>query len=439
MAAKTKSPLSISRVQIDRLFGHFSYDLHGEGSDLSRLLILYGDNGSGKTTLLNCIFHLLSPATNRGHRGALARVPFAKLSVTLGQDIIVTAEKVAGNLCGSFEMSLQSSSSEKVSRFFEFDDNFKLKGDKQARSSSQKLFSELAHLGLGLHFLSDERKIITDLVPEEDEEEPPHNLNRYLLSQKAAPPGAMNYLEKAIIRAVDTIRGQAIAGSGAGEVNTNTLYLEITRRIISPYLRKTLKDEPNLTDLIGELKRQAERSASFARFGFTSELPIEELLPALQSKGASNHADVLDQILRPYVDGFKLRLDALQSIHDKLSTFVDTINAFYKGKRVSFHLGRGLAVTSESGERLSPNVLSSGEKQLLLLLCNVLAAGGEGSIFIIDEPEISLNVKWQRKLVDALLECTRDTPTQFVLATHSLELLTQHQRNVLQLEARVPA
>jgi hypothetical protein len=41
--------------------------------------------------------------------------------------------------------------------------------------------------------------------------------------------------------------------------------------------------------------------------------------------------------------------------------------------------------------------------------------------------------------VDALLDCTRDTHTQFVLATHSLELLTQHQRNVLQLDVRVPA
>jgi len=190
--------------------------------------------------------------------------------------------------------------------------------------------------------------------------------------------------------------------------------------------------------LVEDLKRQASRSTSFARFGLSSELPADDLLVALQTQGAMQQTYLLDQILRPFIDGVKVRLDALQTLHDKISTFVDTINTFFQGKTISFQLRTGFVVTSESGDILIPSVLSSGEKQLLLLLCNILAAGGEASIFIIDEPELSLNVKWQRKLVSALLDCTRDTHTQFVLSTHSLELLTQHQANVLKLNSRVP-
>ncbi len=434
MAAEAQNPLVISRVQVERLFGHFTYDLNGEGADLSKLLILYGDNGSGKTTILNCIFHLLSPATNRGHRGALARVPFKLFSVRLGKDTVVTAERSQGNLVGGFEMSLQSASTKKISVALEVDANLKIQ---VSREAFQPIYSALTSLGLGLHFLSDERKIITDLAPAE--ERPSRGLKGVLLSAKNASAPAADYLEMAIQRAVDGIRKQAIAGSGVGEVNANIQYADIARRIVSPYLRGKVQEIPSLTDLIEDLKRQATRSVSFARFGLSTELPADDLLPALQAAGAREHAEVLHQILRPFIDGYKLRLDALEPLHDKISTFVETVNAFYQGKSISFQVGEGIAVTSEGGEILNPSVLSSGEKQLLLLFCNILAAGDQASIFIIDEPELSLNVKWQRKLVDALLECTRNTHTQFVLATHSLELLTQHQHNVLQLSAHVAA
>ena len=57
----------------------------------------------------------------------------------------------------------------------------------------------------------------------------------------------------------------------------------------------------------------------------------------------------------------------------------------------------------------------------------------ENSIIIIDEPEISLNVKWQRSLVQTLLDCVEGRAVQFILATHSIELLTHHKDHVLQL------
>ena len=50
-----------------------------------------------------------------------------------------------------------------------------------------------------------------------------------------------------------------------------------------------------------------------------------------------------------------------------------------------------------------------------------------------DEPEISLNVKWQRRLVRALLDCIRGSRVQLVFATHSIELLAQHKTNVIKL------
>jgi ABC-type glutathione transport system ATPase component len=52
---------------------------------------------------------------------------------------------------------------------------------------------------------------------------------------------------------------------------------------------------------------------------------------------------------------------------------------------------------------------------------------------MIDEPEISLNVKWQRQLVQALLDITESANIQFIFASHSMELLAQHMSRVVKL------
>ena len=91
-------------------------------------------------------------------------------------------------------------------------------------------------------------------------------------------------------------------------------------------------------------------------------------------------------------------------------------------------------LASMKGAKLSPVQLSSGEKQLLLLLCHAIYARKPGTIFIIDEPEISLNIVWQRELIQALMTCLEGTQFQVILATHSMELLSRCRQYVTPLE-----
>ena len=57
-------------LAIRGLFGACNYDLPDEArGPFGESVILYGDNGSGKTTILQLVFHMLSPAHDRGHRG----------------------------------------------------------------------------------------------------------------------------------------------------------------------------------------------------------------------------------------------------------------------------------------------------------------------------------------------------------------------------------
>nr|MCG4642063.1 ATP-binding protein [Bifidobacterium bifidum] len=65
----------------------------------------------------------------------------------------------------------------------------------------------------------------------------------------------------------------------------------------------------------------------------------------------------------------------------------------------------------------SINDLSSGERHILSLLCLVLFKGKDRYILIIDEPEISLNVKWQRQLLKLFSDLLPEA--QIIVASHS--------------------
>jgi len=127
------------------------------------------------------------------------------------------------------------------------------------------------------------------------------------------------------------------------------------------------------------------------------------------------------------------RLDGLQEFYNLVTLFTSTINSFFTGKTISYSIREGIVFKTKGGELLQPHLLSSGEQHLLLLLCNVLVAKQHPSIFFIDEPELSLNIKWQRNFIDSLLALSDGTAGQFILASHSIELISQHKSKVVKL------
>ena len=67
--------------------------------------------------------------------------------------------------------------------------------------------------------------------------------------------------------------------------------------------------------------------------------------------------------------------------------------------------------------------LSSGEKQLFYIMLKVLLQEKQEYIFFMDEPELSLHVDWQEKLIDKILLLNPNC--QLIISTHSPSLLFQ--------------
>ena len=69
------------------------------------------------------------------------------------------------------------------------------------------------------------------------------------------------------------------------------------------------------------------------------------------------------------------------------------------------------------GEQLSPYKLSSGEKQMLIILLTALTQDRQPYVLFMDEPEASLHFEWQKRLIDMVLQLNPNV--QIILTTHS--------------------
>lgn len=69
------------------------------------------------------------------------------------------------------------------------------------------------------------------------------------------------------------------------------------------------------------------------------------------------------------------------------------------------------------GEVLKPYVLSSGEKQMLVILLTALTEDQKPYVLFMDEPEASLHFEWQKRLISLVRELNPNA--QILLTTHS--------------------
>jgi len=133
---------------------------------------------------------------------------------------------------------------------------------------------------------------------------------------------------------------------------------------------------------------------------------------------------------------WRLLQGQLAEIFAQRDRFVDTNNALLQRKKMEITDSNELIFMSRTGKALTPQMLSSGEKQLLILLSEVLLQKQTPSIFITDEPELSLHVSWQEKLVSSLRSL--NSQAQIIAATHSPDIVGALSDRAIDMESIIP-
>ncbi|OUD15403.1 AAA family ATPase [Thioflexithrix psekupsensis] len=96
------------------------------------------------------------------------------------------------------------------------------------------------------------------------------------------------------------------------------------------------------------------------------------------------------------------------------------IQKMFSHKHIEF-TDSDILVKTEDDRALGLHLLSSGERQLMLIFLETFLAGE--SIILIDEPEMSMHIDWQLELVNAMRQL--NPKAQLILATHSPEIMAE--------------
>ena len=115
---------------------------------------------------------------------------------------------------------------------------------------------------------------------------------------------------------------------------------------------------------------------------------------------------------------------------EPLSNFLSAVNKFINTKtsqkEISIDSEGQIFLKTSYKNRIDLQELSSGEKQIVTFFAYLIFGlrDTNQSLFIVDEPELSLHLQWQRQFVDTILELNPDI--QLIFATHAPEIIGKH-------------
>lgn len=152
--------------------------------------------------------------------------------------------------------------------------------------------------------------------------------------------------------------------------------------------------------------------------------------PVVAPSGKVN--DAIAQVLQVHIDDNKKKLASLGPLLRKIKLFKKLIDQRFVTKDVQISKKKGIEVNTAHGE-IGLDRLSSGEQHQLVLFFELLFEIRENSLILIDEPELSLHVAWQKKFIGDLLDIIELNKFDVVLATHSPQLISRWDDLVVEL------
>lgn len=139
------------------------------------------------------------------------------------------------------------------------------------------------------------------------------------------------------------------------------------------------------------------------------------------SANAGNKMDLGNSIERNILDlaiHEELRLLLKNGSDGVVAAFKTQLDIFLQesGKKIKRDHGEWKFIT-DTGHSLRLEQLSSGERQLVYILATAANTCGKPTLFLMDEPEVSLHLSWQEKIIDAIMNI--HPQIQIIAVTHS--------------------
>jgi predicted ATPase len=402
----------LSSFSIDGLFGYLNHQIifpDPEANGEPSLLIIEGQNGSGKTTILK----MVSGIVNGLDFGEFRKFPFRQASLEFSNGERIGVERRDDPM-----FPIQAT-------FRDMTVPLRNKSDVERYSPEEtRLIDNYRAVALPLV-----NNIKFDLIPIERATYTAE-LNEELTMDPRTGKFRRNQREQMILagRVRDFLRD--------AQVNYRRFFQADDLELLPRILRSFENDQsaPSADKLISKVSKSLEQNKLSKRFGLeTNDRELETLLSLLETPNHSSSQQSLS-VLSAYTESHESLSNSRNLIANRLVQFENIMDEFLVGKSVKINSRDGLSIIGTSGTLTERN-LSSGEFHFLYMMVAALLCQRTGTIIAIDEPELSLHVSWQRRLVSGLSKCAAGASPLFFLATHATAISANHKYAVQQLSA----
>ena len=416
--------LRLHQIGIGGLFGIYDHSIDLKLAD--RVTLLHGPNGVGKTSVLN--------ATNAFLRGNLAyfrTIPFKQAALKFeGGPRLALARCSGSNRNGRTHKISLFEGGETHSDFIELDPT-------SARAVAERI-RYLRPIGDNTWIDIRDEELLTgaevieryggfDDEFERDDATPrwlrnflggarTHLIEAQRLVKTTNEAGEGVYLRRQTTRSsvsdcgVDFKRrmGEVMADYGR---QAQSLDQSFPQRLMA---NRQALDEEKLQRKMAELN---EKTNALKEIGI---LETEQIPLAFNNQVTKVPKDKAQaQVMTLYVQDTELKLQTLESFAQRTHLFLDNINKKYRRKRICVDGREGIVVRDDNGQDVPLDRLSSGEQHEMVLHYNMLFRVRENTVVLIDEPELSLHVSWQKEFLPDLLKIVKVCRFDAVVATHS--------------------
>lgn len=445
--------MRITSIEVTGLHGFISDKLVFD----SELAIIVGMNGAGKTSILNLTANLLKldiPNLAKTHfvnfelKGRVGSKAFTMDASRLKDGIEITIRQ-SGRLIGRHPLVMPARSDypfdDRAARFA-YDRAIRRSYDMLSESKVSKYLKDNAKLTLV--------KLDRTLFAEENDgltalESP--SVARRLASQEVIDP-----IERVSQVTSDRYNAYRVASRKHSDDLMRQILLQLFKSPASIFDERSTKQTKLSAQQIDAIRKKLVKMPYFAEGGdvaskindyFSLANSSLEIQKSRDAKRRGDEKDFIRMLFRdfefPRIIGLLNAFEAFEradsASRQELDRFERLVNTFLieGGKEVFFSEKEALlrfrlkGSSDPIGRPIAE--LSSGERQIVTVLTYLAFMAGPNSIFVVDEPELSLHLSWQMKLVDALMQL-RPTEGQLILATHSPEIVGKYRKSVVKLE-----
>lgn len=433
----------LKSIKITKLFGRFNYDLifPNEG-----IMIITGPNGYGKSTILRiinnfcnnrldkvlsytfkkieivsdrCSVHITKnknvfkinnlefhyPNDNWERRHGLP--PYIR---RIGYDEYIdmrSNEKI--KMVGGLPRQLHLWDDDKVEQYFTFSilDSFdgelsdeELKEEMGKRDKASCLIKSVQNEIGKVHFIQEQRLIEKKEIYEDE---------RIYSRQKTEYVTVINENSEKLKAELAEIMKKHSA---------------LASNLDSTYIKRLFEaDQTNLIteDVLEKLSELQSKQDKLQKYGLAEIQNASYLNKLDQSKLRK-----FDIELSIYLEDANTKYQVFESIIDKLDLYERIVNEKLTFKKMILSRTDGIVVKTDEGVSLPLSDLSSGEQEILVLFYKLIFES-DVNLLLIDEPEISLHIAWQKELMENLKSIVNlKKNIQVIIATHSPQIISRN-------------